>query len=148
MEVVKIDLYAEAYYSGAEYKEDLVISKDLYEKIKDDLDKYDYDKHDDDAESIYVGELDGKHSEVFGYVGFVGYSEKEIKERDWDLNKDGDYLYYEVEDICKAKNLDLDTDIKAVKEYLSNIDSVITITIKTKKSNADKIREFAKSLES
>lgn len=41
MNIVKLNVYAEAYYSGATYEEDVVISKNLYEKIKTELDEYD-----------------------------------------------------------------------------------------------------------
>ncbi len=147
MDIVKINLYAEAYYSGAVYEEDLVVSKDLYDKIKDDLDKYDYDKYGDKAEEIYVGELDGKHSEVGGCVSFEKFSESETENENWDLKGDGEQLYYTIEEICEGKNIDLESDVKDVKEYLKNIDSIVTISIMTKKSNVEKIRKFAKSIE-
>lgn len=56
-------------------------------------------------------------------------------------------LYYKVKDICNEKNLDLDEDIKTVKDYLNNVDSYVKISIIAKKSNVDKIKEYAESLE-
>lgn len=41
MDIVKLNVYAEAYYSGATYEEDVVISRNLYEKIKEELNEYD-----------------------------------------------------------------------------------------------------------
>ena len=34
MDIVRLNVYAEAYYSGATYEEDVVISKGLYEKLR------------------------------------------------------------------------------------------------------------------
>jgi len=146
MDIVKLNVYAEAYYSGATYEEDVVISKNLYEKIKTELDEYDSENN-ENASGIYVGELDGKHSEVEGDLSIEVYSEDEVADCDWNLNEDGDRLYYKVKDICDEKDLDLDEDIKAVKEYLKNVDSYVEISIMAKKSNVDKIREYAESLE-
>lgn len=146
MDIVKLNVYAEAYYSGATYEEDMIISKSLYEKIKTELDEYDSENN-ENARGIYVGELDGKHSEVEGDLSVGIYSENEVADFSWDLNKDGNNLYYKVKDICDEKVLDLDDDIKTVKEYLKNVDSYVEIYIRTKKSNVDKIKEYAESLE-
>lgn len=146
MDIVKLNVYAEAYYSGATYEENVVISKNLYEKIKTELDEYDSENN-ENARGIYVGELDGKHSEVEGDLSVGIYSENEVADFSWDLNKDGNNLYYKVKDICDEKVLDLDDDIKTVKEYLKNVDSYVEIYIRTKKSNVDKIKEYAESLE-
>ncbi len=146
MDIVKLNVYAEAYYSGATYEEDVVISRNLYEKIKEELNEYDSENN-ENASGIYVGELDGKHSEVEGDLSIEVYSEDEVADCDWNLNEDGDRLYYKVKDICDEKDLDLDEDIKAVKEYLKNVDSYVEISIMAKKSNVDKIREYAESLE-
>ncbi|RKI83887.1 hypothetical protein D7V90_08330 [bacterium 1xD42-87] len=146
MDIVKLNVYAEAYYSGATYEEDIVISKSLYEKIKTNLDEYDSENN-ENARGIYVGELDGKHSEVEGELSVEIYSEDEVADCSWDLNEDGDMLYYKIKDICDEKDLDLDKDIENVKEYLKNVDSYVEICIRTKKSNVDKIKEYAESLE-
>lgn len=146
MDIVKLNVYAEAYYSGTTYEEDVVISKNLYEKIKTELDEYDSDNN-ENARGVYVGELDGKHSEVEGDLSVKVYSEDEVTDCSWDLNEDGDMLYYKIKDICDEKDLDLDKDIENVKEYLKNVDSYVEICIRTKKSNVDKIKEYAESLE-
>ena len=52
-----------------------------------------------------------------------------------------------MKDICDEKDLDLDKDIENVKEYLKNVDSYVEICITVKKSNIDKIKEYAESLE-
>lgn len=146
MDIVKLNVYAEAYYSGATYEENVVISKSLYEKIKTELDEYDSDNN-ENARGVYVGELDGKHSEVEGDLSVEIYSEDKVADCSWDLNEDGDMLYYKVKDICDGNDLDLDKDIENVKEYLKNVDSYVEIYIRTKKSNVDKIKEYVESLE-
>lgn len=145
MDIVKLNVYAEAYYSGSTYEEDVVISKSLYEKIKTELDEYDSENN-ENARGVYVGELDGKHSEVEGYLSVEVYSEEEIADCSWDLNNDGNCLYYKVKDICDENNLDLDTDIKSVQDYLKNVNSYVEISITVKKSDVDKIKEYAESL--
>ena len=146
MDIVKLNVYAEAYYSGAIYDEDVVISKSLYEKIKTDLDEYNSENN-ENARGIYVGELDGKHSEVEGDLSVEIYSEDEVADCSWDLNEDGDSLYYKVKDICDEKDLDLEADIESVQNYLKNVDSYVAISLTVKKSNVDKIKEYAKSLD-
>ena len=146
MDIVKLNLYAEAYYSGAVYEEDVVISKSLYEKIKTELDEYDSENN-KNARGIYVGELDGKHSDVEGDLYIEMYSDDEVAEGNWSLNEDGSNLYYKVKDICDEKNLDLDEDIKIVKEYLKNVDSYVEISIRARKSNVEKIKKYANSLD-
>lgn len=146
MDIVKLNVYAEAYYSGATYEEDVVISKNLYEKIKTELDEYDSDNN-ENARGVYIGGLDGKHSEVEGDLSVKVYSEDKVADCSWDLNEDGDSLYYKVKDICDEKDLDLDEDIKSVQDYLKNVDSYVEISIMVKKSNVEKVKEYAESLE-
>ena len=146
MDIVKLNVYAEAYYSGATYEEDVVISRNLYEKIKTELDEYDSENN-ENARGVYVGELDGKHSEVEGDLSVKVYSEDEVADCSWDLNEDGDMLYYKIKDICDEKDLDLDEDIKTVQDYLKNVDSYVEISIMVKKSNVEKVKEYAESLE-
>lgn len=55
MDLVFISVYAEAYYSTAEYYDSFWIKRSSYEKIKDDI-----------SDEIYCGELGGKHSETMG----------------------------------------------------------------------------------
>lgn len=146
MDIVKLNVYAEAYYSGGTYEEDVIISKSLYEKIKTDLDEYNSENN-ENARGVYVGELDGKHSEVEGDLSVEIYSEDDIADCNWNLNEDGDMLYYKVKDICDEKDLDLDEDIKSVQDYLKNVDSYVEISIMVKKSNVEKVKEYAGSLE-
>ena len=145
MDIVKLNLYAEAYYSGAVYEEDIVISKNLYEKIKEELNKYDYKN--ENGSGICITELDGKYSEDDGRLYIEEYSEDEVPNCNWDIKEDGEELYYTIKDICNEKSLDLDTNIKTVKEYLNSIDSYVEVSVRARKSNVEKIKEYANSLE-
>lgn len=53
-----ITAFAEGYYSGQTYLENVVMTNEFYEKNKEVLDEI----------SLYIGELDGKHSEVECYI--------------------------------------------------------------------------------
>lgn len=57
MELVNINLYAVAYYSEATYEDNIWIKKSSYEKLKDNF-----------PTEIYIGDLDGKYSEVKGNI--------------------------------------------------------------------------------
>ena len=57
MELVNVNLYAEGYYSGATYEDNIWIKESSYEKLRDIF-----------PTEISCGELDGKHSEVMGEV--------------------------------------------------------------------------------
>lgn len=51
-----------------------------------------------------------------------------------------------MKDICDEKKLDLDADIKSVQDYLKNVDSYVEISITVKKSDVDKLKEYAERL--
>ena len=57
MELVNVCLFAEGYYSGSTYEDNIWIKKSSYEKLKDIF-----------PTEICCGELDGKFSEVMGNV--------------------------------------------------------------------------------
>ena len=68
MELVNVCLFAEGYYSGSTYEDNIWIKKSSYEKLKDIF-----------PTEIGCGELDGKFSEVMGDV--------EIQD-DWETDVD------------------------------------------------------------
>lgn len=118
MNIVNLCFYAEGYHSGAEYEENITVSEEFFEKIKEVV---------KDME-VYVYELDGKHSEVLGCIEVQYFSEEDIKE--WslsDLNKtknDGESFYdnlcYACED-CELDQSDLDEEIKRIEKYTREI---------------------------
>lgn len=82
MEFVIISACAEGYYSGQTYTEEVPVSREFFNKYEDKLRNM----------SLYIGELDGKHSEVECDIDFEFLEEGEFK----DLIQDSDNLYWEI----------------------------------------------------
>lgn len=96
MELVKVNLYAYAYYSGVEYEENIWIKKSSYEKIKECF-----------PTEVYIADIDGKYSETEGKVT-VKESFKSDKEYaiEGKLECDGESLKWELESVYENNNLD------------------------------------------
>lgn len=77
---VLLSFEAEAYHSGAEHNEELVIPAELWEEIKDDFDG-----------TVRIHGLDGKHSEVSANIEADYVSEEYLFSRT-SFNQDGDRL--------------------------------------------------------
>lgn len=137
MDIVELSCYGYGYYSGAKYEESIVISKNFYDKIKDKV----------KDETVYLGELDGKHSEVEAEIDIISYTEEEILKEIWDFdNNDGECLYDKIGDICQSLDLDLDEEIQRVENYIKSLDTLIKMNVVVKKSNKDKVLDFIKGL--
>lgn len=136
MNITNINFYAEGYYSGQTYEENLRIRTEVYEKLKDEINSI----------KCYVGDLDGKHSEVEGDIEVEHYIEEDILHCSWDLSNDGKKLYYELKRIFDKYNLNLNEELNMVGDYLSSLDTYIDITISIKKSNVEKVKAFCKNL--
>lgn len=136
MRLVNLSLYAEGYYSGSTYEENIWVKSDSYEKIKSDL-----------PEEIFGGELDGKHSEVYGDIEIQDWFES-----DEDLIKagsgecDGDNLRNELIDIYKNHNLDFESEEKEIEDFLNSLDRYIEVTVNIPQSKKDKLYKFVESL--
>lgn len=111
MELVNVNLYAEGYYSGSTYEDNIWIKKSSYEKLKDIF-----------PTEIDCGELDGKHSEVIGDVEIYSvcktdedYAEAGIPECD------GDNLELELKYLYEENGLDWVAEQKEIKEYFDSL---------------------------
>ena len=136
MELVNVCLFAEGYYSGSTYEENIWIKKSSYEKLEDVFPK-----------EISCGELDGKFSEVMGNVEIQDdwhtdeeYSKAGIAEND------GDYLEWELRDLYKNNNIDWDLEQKEIKEYFKNLDVLEEVTVSIPSSKKSELMEFVKTL--
>lgn len=136
MNIVNLCCYVDAYYSEAEYEENIAISQDLYNKIKDKIKQI----------KIHIPDLDGKYSEVKAEIETQPCDEEYIADFWNDPSKDGDYMYYELEEICYELNLDLDKDIKEVYNYIESLDYKVDLKANVRKSNVDKILNFINEL--
>lgn len=138
MDIVNLCFYAEGYYSGSTYEENITISKEFYEKIKDKVEEME----------VCVYELDGKHSATYGNIEVQSCNEEDII--DWweETENDGNVFYSELSWTCSCYfNLDLDKEIKEVKEYIDSLDTYEKIEIRVKKSQMDKLVEFMYKLD-
>lgn len=136
MELVKIDVYGEAYYSGSVYREERWLTKDTYEKIKDEI-----------PAEIYLGELDGKHSEVLGEVGVFDYNHEDlISLNPLDLEEDGDELWEVISNLCLEVGVNYTVEGLKIQNYLLSLDSYVYHQVKVKRSQIQAVNDFVKGL--
>lgn len=144
-EVIVISLSAEAYYSGATYEEEVVLlSKDFIDYIYETVDVADSNSIKEDEEcSVYVGELDGKHSETYGSIYIETYNENELPKLRMDKTWDGYYL----ERYLFGSNYDLKQKCKDnLMKRLESVDTTIEVTVKIKKSQKSTLDNFVEML--
>lgn len=136
MELVKVNLYAYAYYSGVEYEENIWIKKSSYEKIKESL-----------PTEVYVADIDGKYSETEGKVT-VKESFKSDKECaiEGKLECDGVNLKYELESVYENNNLNYESEQEEIERYLNSIDVYEKVTVKIPCSKVAELKTYAKKL--
>ena len=139
MDIVRISAYACGYHSDAEYEEDIFITKDFYEIIKNKVEGLEF----------YIGELDGKHSETEADIEVTEYTEEELLTTSdlLDNSSDNNSLYYELEYLLKDNNVSLEEEVRKVRDYLDTLDTIINFEATIKKSQKIKVLEFIKSLQ-
>lgn len=136
MELVKVNLYAYAYYSGVEYEENIWIKKSSYKKIKESL-----------PTEVYVADIDGKYSETEGKVT-VNKSFKSDKEYaiEGKLEYDGEYLKWELKSIYDDYDLDYESEQEEIERYLNSIDVYEKVTVKIPRSKVAELKTYAEKL--
>lgn len=136
MELVNINLFAEGYYSGSTYEDNIWIKKSSYEKLMDVF-----------PEEISCGELDGKHSEVMGEVEVQDYSyTDEYYAKNSNTINDGDYLEWSLRDLYESNGLNLVEEQKEITEYLNHLDLYEDVTVSVPHSKVKELMKFVKSL--
>lgn len=100
--IIRVSAYAEGYYSGATAYGELYIPHEFYEKHKETLSEL----------SLYVGELDGKHSEVRCDIEFEEITITDILrmentpyEQDHDIDEDVFYRFCRVLSLSDEEGL-------------------------------------------
>lgn len=128
---------AKREYIGKEYIENIMITKETYEKIKDeDL-------------NFYIYNLNGKHSEIKANITIQEYSENEIKSIDMsNINCNFDKLFDKLFDIFVKYNLSLAHEMHKVSEYIRSLDPFITVNVRIKESQQEALSEFIRKLNS
>lgn len=136
MNIVNLCCYGNGHYSGAEYEENIAISEEAYQRIKDVVEDNEY--------KVYLGELDGKHSEVYGTIEVQPFKESELIEAGFGEGNqnDGDHFYVSLKDRVSNLGVDIDKDIKLVKDYFDSLDLYEEITVKVKRSNKQKLLKY------
>lgn len=136
MELVKVNLYAYAYYSGVEYEENIWIKKSSYEKIKESF-----------PTEVYIADIDGKYSETKGKVTVIENfkSDKEYA-IEGTLECDGENLKWELESVYENNNLDYESEQKEIAEYLNSIDIYEKVTVKIPRSKVVELKTYAEKL--
>ena len=136
MELVKVNLYAYAYYSGVEYEENIWIKKSSYEKIKECF-----------PTEVYIADIDGKYSETEGKVT-VKESFKSDKEYaiEGKLECDGESLKWELESVNENNNLDYEFEQEEIAEFLNSIDVYEKVTVKIPRSKVTELKTYAEKL--
>lgn len=136
MELVNVNLFAEAYYSGITYEDNIWIKKTSYEKLMSVF-----------PEEISCGELDGKHSEVMGEVEVQDYSyTDEYYAKNADIINDGDYLELSLRDLYESNGLDWVEEQKEIIEYLSHLDLYEEVTVSVPHSKVEELMKFVDNL--
>lgn len=135
MKLVIISGYACGYYSESEWKENIFITEEGYNKIKDKVDELD----------IHIGELDGKHSETMADIEVEIVNEKDFEKYSWEGQYSGDVLVENLSYMLSG-SFDIDEERKLADEIIKNIDSSVSLNVTVKKSQVDKVKKFIESL--
>lgn len=136
MNVVNLCFYAEGYYSGQEYEENVTISEEMYEKIKNEIDNM----------KVYISDLDSKYSEILGEIDIQPCEENEIADWYSDTKNDGDSFWKKLQEVCKSKGLDIVKDVEEVEKFINSLDFCVEVTLSVRKSKVDELKEFAETL--
>lgn len=136
MELVNVNLYAEGYYSGATYEDNIWIKESSYEKLRDIF-----------PTEISCGELDGKHSEVMGEVEIQNnWHTDEDFAKAGRSEGDGDRLELELVDLYNEHGLDWDAEQDEIDKYFDGLDIWKDVTITLPESNSPALRKYADCL--
>lgn len=133
---IELSIYAEGYYSGASYKETVFLTKELWDKIKDDF-----------KTTFYIYELDGKHSEIETKLDVNEYTEEELKKYRVEYDDSGDILYLEVfytlkNIIQEKKDGEIEDLLINLKKEVDNFNQQISINLSIKKEDLKDLNNF------
>ena len=138
MELVKLSCYGVVYCGEVIYNETIFLLKEDYEKLNWDLTK----------EKVWLGELNGKHSEVYGNVYVREISEEEQEDYNFEEASVGNGLYYHLietrEDVTEEM---IEAMIKRALDYIDTIDSMVEVYYTVKKSQVKYLDRVYNNLE-
>lgn len=128
-EYVRLSVYAQAYYSGQTYSEEVFLPLEMWEKIKDDFQYY-----------TYITELDGKHSETRVDIEVDFYNEDQLVGY-LPCEEDGETLFYHIYDYLPEEECD-DSYLCSVNKEVSSLCQVETMEIKFNKKDREAIMKL------
>lgn len=133
MNLVAISVYGEGYYSGSSYEETIFLLEEDYKSLGVDLREKD----------ICLGELDGKHSCVYGEADVDLIDEERQRKYNFRTENDGDTLYWELMDEVTGE---LPAMIDRAWKYIKTIDTLITVSFKVRESQVDAVKEAVEKI--
>ena len=136
MNVVNLCFYATGYYSGQEYEENVTISEEMYEKIKDEIGNME----------VYIPDLDGKYSEMLGEIDIQPCEESGIADWYSETKNDGESFWERLQEVCQDKGLDIVKDVVEVEKFIKSLDFCVEVTLSVRKSKLDELKAFAETL--
>ena len=137
MDLVFISVYADAYYSEAEYYDSFWIKRSSYEKIKNDI-----------SDELYCGELDGKYGETMGTIRAYEdtCTEEEYVTEAHEAEQDGDYLESYLEDLYSNVGINWEQEQQEINKFFNDIDAYEKVTLMVPKSKVDDLVKYANNL--
>lgn len=142
MDLVKVDLFAQAYDGEITYEDEIWIKKSSYEKLKDKF-----------PTKIPCGELGGDHSELIGEVEV----ETDWDDTDWNESKyllniwtsvkrDGDFLLVALENLYYTNDIDFDEEQEEINEFFDSLEELVDVEVSVPESKVDELLQFAEKL--
>lgn len=157
--LIELNLYAVGHYSGAEYNEVVFITPQDFVKYfgsgqDTDAETFDeYVKELWDGRELSVGELDGKHSEVYGEVEVDFWDANRIAEYWEQPSNDGEILLDAIVYGAMGNSITfddrqkfIDTINKNVDDLVTNIGTKVTVECRVPKDKVEELHRFVEQL--
>lgn len=132
MNLVKLNVYGEGHCSGQEYSETIFLLEEDYDRLEKDFNRME----------VSLGELDGKHSEVYGEIEVKHIPEEKQLNYRYDFYDDGERLYWELFNVAYDKKMKLEEMIKRANDYINNLDSLVEVKYIIRKSQVKKLNDW------
>jgi len=132
--LIVISAHAEGYRSGAIEYEECYLTQEFYDSIKDSINI-----------SVWVSELDGKHSECEADIEIKTLKNEEINNFEFEFcgcERIVDCLYEFSDESYEI----VEAELKKAKDIIKNLDTTISYEFKAKKSQRKLVAEFIKTL--
>lgn len=134
---ILLSIFAEGSYSGATYEENCVLTKKIWDAIKDSFD-----------DEFYVYELDGKHSCCKCVFWVEKLTEEDLSKEDIIKNCDGEELFLRLAETMEESGYeDASGILCGIEKEVKNQYPYTEVTVKVRKENVEKLEELVKRLQ-